>query len=86
MLSLKNRFPSLDQRNLKEVEKDKTFAQLVKGTVMQAGAKVDLSFPEEVRLYKHQIIQIMKFLVVLSLRQYRRLRDSPRFRTNYNKM
>ena len=31
-----------------DFEKDQTFAQLVKGAVMQPGAKVDLSFPEDV--------------------------------------
>ena len=31
-----------------DFEKDQTFAQLVKGAVIQPGAKVDLSFPEDV--------------------------------------
>ena len=51
VLSLKNRFPTCcSQSNLKELTKEKTFTQLVKGTVMKPGAKVDLSFPEDVGL------------------------------------
>ena len=46
MVSLRDTF-RLGLQN-SDFEKDQTFAQLVKGAVMQLGAKVDLSFPEDV--------------------------------------
>ena len=48
---LREKYPTMTRDNLKELAKNETFGQLMKGLVLEPASKVDLSFPEDVRTF-----------------------------------